>query len=194
MVGSMRSRPKKAKIQRARRFRNSSGSHLIELLVSMVVGALIALALTNFFSESMRLSTSSRNVEYARSALASLIDFTRKSSYSFLVNNCMGEYSVLVNRHSSGETECPARSATPGLPPALMDLVYLTWTEKAKNGKFSDDSEVKFLVEPGPASTDPTNPETIKITISASWKDGINYDQSHTVSTSTIRFKNGTDP
>ncbi|MGD9685284.1 MAG: hypothetical protein AB7W16_29290 [Candidatus Obscuribacterales bacterium] len=167
---------------------------MLELLVSMVVGALIALALTNFFSETLRVSSSNQNEAYARTILSELTEYVRSCDYSFLVDK-MGNHTILINRALASETgsnlEKSVNSATP-LPPALMDYVNLDWDAKAKQARFPESNQATVLVQAGPsAGADPLDPDTLQITVTVTWKDSKNFDQSRSASSSIVRTKLG---
>ncbi|MBK9143158.1 MAG: hypothetical protein IPM23_11720 [Candidatus Melainabacteria bacterium] len=108
---------------------------MLELLVSMVVGALIALALTNFFARNCEYRASAKMSKRARTILSELPNMRAPGvEYSFLVDK-MGNHTVLINRAMASETgsnlEKSVSAASP-LPPALMDYVNLDWDDKAK--------------------------------------------------------------
>ncbi|MBZ0189654.1 MAG: hypothetical protein K8F91_25630 [Candidatus Obscuribacterales bacterium] len=185
----------RTKQKRRRRARSSGGAYLLELLVSMIVGAFIALALTNMYSESLRLSSSNQNETYAQDAMTELTDYVKACKYGFLSSK-IGDHTILINRSSGSEPGPDIRlsSGADPLPPALLDMANLDWEDKVVQSRFSDANSITMSIQPGPnPGADPSDPDTLKITITVSWKDSKNYAQARTLMSSLTRTRYGID-
>jgi type II secretory pathway pseudopilin PulG len=156
------------KTQRFRRMAHGFG--LIEMLVAIIFGAIIALTLTNLFALSMRNLTSDQNSQTANSIAQELIEYTRSFDYDTL-NQAIGSYELLPT------------NSIPTRAPVIIDLVNKTWSAKSVSNAFK--GNVTYIIQPG------TLPQTLLISVLVGWTDSSNANRQ--ILTATVVTQNGSN-
>lgn len=163
--------------------RSSSGIYLVELLVAVFISSLLAAALAENMSETLRLTNCGQNQIIAAAIGQELVDNARNTSYSSLCNMIGQTYTLNVNSSNSGN---PVSSR-----PLMLDLTSLDWTQDAENNKFSG-TVSESLSDAGWGSyADPilgNIPNGIKVDITISWTE---VQMPKTYSLSTFISRNG---
>ena len=165
---------------RYRRFRQSEGIYLVELLVAMMLGAMLTYALLQTAGMSLRHATSTQNEVYANTIVRQLMEATRTTSYDSLFN-AQGEHILLTNRTQSGQAGPTIRTE-----PLQLDTINKTWEFATENSRFR--GQARYKIEAGP------DLDTLLVTVTVSWLDSTRYDGSageRTVSASTVVTKLG---
>lgn len=142
--------------KKQRSLRNSEGMYLIEGLVAMVLGAMLAFVLLDMLSQTLRITSSNNNRQNSDLIAQSVLDAVKRMDPNDLP---LGTYDLLVNSSTSGE-QGPAIHPLPvGL--ALGDKI---WTSKSQGNKFP--GQVRLDVIEGPSIGSKT------VVVSIKWSDG----------------------
>jgi type II secretory pathway pseudopilin PulG len=147
--------------------RSTSGASLIEMLVAIIFGSLIALMLTNLFSQTMRESTSDQNSQTANTIAQELIDYTRNFDFNTL-SSLIGTYQLLPT------------NTFPGRIPVTIDLTTKTWSSPSQKNIFP--GTVTYSIQSA-------SPQTLLVTVLVNWSDSSN--NARQVLTSTVVVQNG---
>lgn len=154
--------------------RTESGVYMIELLMTLVVGALLSAALVNALSNTQSLASTSQNEITAAVVAQEQIDNVRNASYDSLTN---GTYPLLLHKRSSADAGPTAVNPRP----LMYDLTGLDWRTPSERAKLTDktacaagdqlqnlgtDATVSEIVEDGPAAN------TKFVTIKIAWSEG----------------------
>lgn len=166
--------------------RDSQGMYMLEVLVAISVGALMAYALLNTTTQSMRLLTTNQNRATANAMLTGLLEWSRSAGYNYLVTQ-PGENTITINRTSSNE---PGSDTGVRKDVAMLDDFNLDWTDLAQKSTLN--GKVTYIIEPV-ASMD-----AVKVTVKISWVDSSVFSASDNalgagkeISASTLVRKNG---
>ena len=130
--------------------RSPKGQSLIEMLVAIVFGAIIATTLTSMLSQTMRQSTTSQNQQTANSIAQELIDYSRSMDYVTLAG-LVGTYELLPTQ------------AMPGRPPVIIDLSSRIWSKKSIENAFK--GSVTYSIQQG------ASPTQLLVSVLVSWND-----------------------
>lgn len=137
--------------------------YLIETIVALILGAMLAYALLNMLSETMRLTSSNNNRQSADFMAETVLDAVKMSDSHDPSTWPIGSYQLLVNSTSPGQRE--AMDIHP--LPIGLNIGDLNWTSKVQGNKFRGDVFLDIL--PG------TSPNTKFAVVTAKWSDGSNY-------------------
>lgn len=167
----------------SRNARSQSGIYLVELLVAVFISSLLAAALAENMSETLRLTSSGQNQIIAAAIGQELVDNARNTSYASLCTMAGNTYTLNVNSSNSGN---PVSSR-----PLMMDLTGLDWTQDAENNQF-DGTVSETLSNAGWGNyTDPilgSIPNGIRVDILINWNE---RQMPKTYSLSTYISRNG---
>lgn len=145
---------------------------MIEILVAILVGALIAYALCQSTAQALRMSSASQNEAYANSVVENLLECCRAIDYSSLsalkgqtvdISDC-NENQPSLNFHQY---------------PILINLSN-TW-DKVNKSKFSGDA--KLQIDEGPDAGN-----SLAVSITVKWSDSVNFQSPRTLERSIVRF------
>ncbi|MBA4076375.1 MAG: hypothetical protein C0508_15130 [Cyanobacteria bacterium PR.023] len=166
--------------------RSCSGLSLVEILVSLVIGSIISLAMTDLFSKVLRVSNATQNEIYANAIANELIENTKQARFDYLNAN-QGTYAaMLVNRDSTGQISYPIRDE-----PLQLDFATKTWQPKTNLGKFK--GSATLTIEPMTGLNG-----ALKVTIVVNWSDTERYGSTtnpvgRSLKSSTIVMQSGTN-
>lgn len=159
-----------------RRRRSSCGSYMVEVLVALVIGAILAFSLTSLFSSNMTSMSTSQNEAYANILVDELIEYSRAADFEYLQSK-VGEYSLKINSTSSDGVFRDGVSI-----PLLLDSDSLSWTStKSTMSRFHDDLVGIYRIEQG------SYPGSILVTASVTWTDSVR-SKPRTLSSSISRL------
>lgn len=118
-----------------KRYRFPRGMYLIETLVALILGAMMAYALLNMLSETMRLTSASGNRQSADLVAQTILDAVKRTDPAKWQ---IGSYQLLLHSDSAGQ-RCAAMSG-PALvhPLALgLDIGDSIWNPKSVSNKLA---------------------------------------------------------
>lgn len=172
------------KRSRLARLRSGTGLSLVEILVSLVVGSLIAFAMTDLFANVKRLSGTTQGEMYANLIIQELVENARASQYSFLNQYVGQQFTMLVNRDTVSQPSTPLRD-----DPLQLDLANLSWNNNTVASKFS--GTVNYRIDQAPGLTN-----GLLLTVSVNWVDSAHSTNNggnlgRTVTTSAIILQDG---
>lgn len=145
--------------KRFRRVRRASGFSLVETLVSLLVGAVIAGTMVDMYSKVQSVGATTQNETMANLVLNELLDQTRSFDYEFLNSYRGQKFDLLPNLMSVGESTSAVRTQ-----PVLLDLVSQQWTDRASAGRFR--GTVTYEIQQFAS-----DPNSLKVIIVAAWSD-----------------------
>ncbi|MFA7335718.1 MAG: prepilin-type N-terminal cleavage/methylation domain-containing protein [Candidatus Obscuribacterales bacterium] len=158
------SRISKAKIKLAPRktrySRSSSGFGLIEILVSLVIGSLVMLAMTDMLTKTLKIGSSTQNESSANAIASEIIENLRQSRYDYLAQH-VGTYDLLVNQDAGAANTAVQIRDTP----LLFDFVNKVWTSKTVSAGFK--GAARLVITQSPSLS-----KALKVTVTVSWSDG----------------------
>lgn len=167
--------------------RSASGIYLVELLVAVFISSLLAAALAENMSETLRLTNSGQNQIIAAAIGQELVDNARNTSYAQGNPNLCGmignTYTLNVNSSNAGN---PVSSR-----PLMMDLTSLDWSQDAENNKFTGTVTESLSNANWGSFTDPilgSIPNGIRVDITVTWNE---VRMPKTYSLSTFISRNG---
>lgn len=164
-------------IRRRGRGRNQRGSHLVETLVALLVGAMIAFSLTSLLSQTMRHSSATQNELMANQMAFSLLDFLKKRDFKELYDLQGGSYDLLINRDTMGQIATGPRS-----DPTILDFVNQMWSQETRSNKFNGAAKLNF--EAGPID------RSVRLIVAIYWSDSQNAN-TRTIVASTVVTESG---
>ncbi len=186
-----KARVKRLRIRRLRR--GAQGIYIVEILVSLIVGAIVAVTLMNMVSVAMTSSTTCQNETYANEIVEELLDYTRVVDYDVL-EDAIGSHVLQINEGGLGEH----RPGEITVPPLLLDSANRKWRLlRTVGGRFNDNNSVTYSIYRLPSTTD-----ALKVTISVSFTDSYrhahtagSYNPTHTrrVTATIIKMKTSID-
>lgn len=135
--------------------RTTSGVYIVEVLVSLIIGSLLAFTLGNSLSEAFRISSTSQNETYANAVVENLLECSRSIKFAQLAAYNGQEIEIL----NANE---PQTSLNVHVDPLLIDLTR-KW-EKIDSSKFR--GSIVYSVTDGPEPGD-----SLKVTATAKWSD-----------------------
>ena len=159
------------------KIRSSSGIYLVEILVSLIVGAMIAFTLLNTLTQTMRQGTTSQNELVANAVANELAEYVSRVPYGDPTNiqpgtllsfSGAGPTPLLINRTTAGQVAAGPR---PG--PVGLDLTSYKWTAQSTAKAFSGTAQMSV-----DANTNPLAPSSLLVTIQVSWTDSSNLGTS----------------
>lgn len=157
--------------------RSDSGIYLVELLVAVFISSLLAAALAENMSQTLKLTSSGQNQIVAAAIGQELIDNARNTDYAVLSGLVGNTYTLNINSSNSGS---PVNTR-----PLMLDLTNLDWSTDAENNKFVG-TVTEMLTNAGWGSyTDATGavlPNGVKVDITVNWTE-IKMNKTYTVST-----------
>lgn len=170
----------------ARFGRTASGFSLVEILVSVLLGSLIAGTMVDMYSKVQRVNSTSQNEQCANIIVRELLEQTRSLDYEFLFNHQGQIYDLPVNRIDAGMVPTDVRNE-----PVLLDIFNKVWNSKSSGSRFTG----KVSYEIGFLGSDPNS---IKVQVKASWSDGERAATSaggagRTITASTVVTRTGTN-
>lgn len=148
------------------RLRSSRAVSLVEILVALVVGALIAGVLLDLFSKLQRVGSTTQNEICANSIAQEMVEASRNLDYKFLASRAGLSYTLLSNRTDTGQLGPDVRT-----DPVLLDLANKIWVQNINTAKFSGTINYSISPAPGFATAADGTPDAINITTSVSWSD-----------------------
>lgn len=163
-----------------------SGFSLVEILVSVLLGSLIAGTMVDMYSKVQRINATSQNEQCANIIVRELLEQTRGLDYQFLFNHQGQIYDLPVNRIDAGMVPTDVRNE-----PVLLDIFNKVWNSKSSGSRFNG----KVSYEIGFLGSDPNS---IKVQVKASWSDGERNATSsggagRTITASTVVTRTGTN-
>jgi type II secretory pathway pseudopilin PulG len=169
-----------------RRNRTQAGFYLIETLVAIILGALIAFALMQVLSESMRVTTTNANKQAADLMAQTVLDAAKATAIPIGQYNPtapavpIGQYDLLPYSTVPGQL-APAAPAGHPLPVGL-DMGDMAWATKVISSKFP--GTITLNVTAGPDASSLTS------TVVVSYSDNQNV-VGKTISTMTLTEPRG---
>ena len=162
------------KIQRC-----ESGFSLVEVLVSLLIGSLIAGVMLDMFSKLQRVATTTQNEISANAIAQETMESARSLDYDYLVNRVGLSYDLT----EAGQNGFDIRTE-----PMLLDLVNKGWDPKVISAKFPGSANLAIEAANG-------IPFAVKVTTTVSWSDGermgSNGQKGRTIKTSMVITKSG---
>lgn len=144
--------------------RSRAALSLVEILVSLVVGSLLAFAMADLFAGVRRLSNTSQNEMYANLIAQELVENARGTPYSFLSQYAGQQFTLLVNRETAGQPTSALRDE-----PLQLDLTNLSWNDLTKSARFN--GTVQYRID---SASD--LPQGLILTYTISWADASHGD------------------
>lgn len=133
-----------ASTERKNRYRGSRGMYLIETLVALILGAMMAYALLNMLSETMRLTSASSNRQSADLVAQTILDAVKRTDPAKWQ---IGTYQLLLHSDSVGQRCATMSGPTLVHPLALgLDIGDSTWSPKSISNKLA--AQVFLDVQP----------------------------------------------
>lgn len=171
--------------RRNRQMRTSTGLTLVEILVSLVIGSVVSLAMTDLFAKVLRVSNTTQNEVCANAIASELMENVKQARYDYLNAN-QGNFILIVNKEPSTPNILGVRDE-----PLLLDLVNKTWNPSTLRGKFN--GTVSLTIEPMSSLVD-----ALKVTATVMWTDTEKTGTSsnlvgRTIKTSTVVTKSGSN-
>lgn len=154
------------------RNRKCDGTYIVEILVALIIGAVLAFALCNTLGEALRITSTSVNETYANSVVENLLECSRSLSYPKL--SALKGQTFEITDSNAIQTGFTLHQF-----PLLMDLTN-SW-DRVKSEKFR--GIVKYQIAEGPE-----NGNSLTITVSATWSDSNWHTAPRTVSRSMVRI------
>lgn len=148
------------KTRKSSRPRSSSGFGLIEILVSLVIGSLVMLAMTDMLTKTLKIGSSTQNESSANAIASEIIENLRQSRYDYLSQH-VGTYDLLVNQDAGAANTAVQIRDTP----LLFDFVNKVWTPKTVSAGFK--GAARLVITPSPSLS-----KALKVTVTVSWSDG----------------------
>lgn len=177
------------KARKSSRLRSSAGFGLIEILVSLVIGSIVMLAMTDMLTKTLKIGSSTQNESAANAIASEIIENLRQSRYDYLAQN-IGTYDLLVNQDAGAANPAPQIRDTP----LLFDFVNKIWTPKTVSAGFK--GAARLVITPSASVS-----KALKVTVTVSWNDG-QYSAPNTadsvtagriVTTTTLITQDGTN-
>jgi prepilin-type N-terminal cleavage/methylation domain-containing protein len=166
------------KIQRC-----ESGFSLVEVLVSLLIGSLIAGVMLDMFSKLQRTSATTQNEICANVIAQEMIESSRNLDYTYLSDRIGKSYQLLTNKTDSGQVGPEVRA-----DPALLDLVNKIWNTKISTAKFPGEAYLNI-------DAADSIPDAVKVTSLVRWTDSERQANSaafgRNIETSIIITKSG---
>lgn len=175
--------------RKSSRLRSSAGFGLIEILVSLVIGSIVMLAMTDMLTKTLKIGSSTQNESAANAIASEIIENLRQSRYDYLAQN-IGTYDLLVNQDAGASNPAPQIRDTP----LLFDFVNKVWTPKTVSAGFK--GAARLVITPSASVS-----KALKVTVTVSWNDG-QYSAPNTadsvtagriVTTTTLITQDGTN-
>jgi type II secretory pathway pseudopilin PulG len=172
--------------------RSASGMHLVELLISVLVGGILMTAVFSSVSGMYKFSTGNKNNVMVTSIAQQVIDAARNTQYPRLRGFIGQTQDVPLYDYPGGDRSLVLFPRpvlrNDNLTYASNDLAVYGGQLQA-NQKLNGTCSVRIEDEPTPDATKGT---AVKVTVVISWLDGMTNNSSpHTYSTSTIISQNG---
>jgi type II secretory pathway pseudopilin PulG len=162
------------KYRTTKKIRKSSGIYLVETLVALLLGALLAFVLLQTLTQTMRVTSSNGNQQAATLIAQTVLDSIKAVNFSQLQ---VGTYPLLVNSTNAGEV------APAGHPlPVGLNIGSLIWTSKSTGNKFP--GSVVLDIE------NATDPNSLNAVVTVTWGDSQNQ-VTKTVETMTTLHQRG---
>lgn len=167
-----------------RRGRSRAGVNLVEILVSLLVGSIMAGVMVDMFSKMQRVGGTSQNELSANCVAQELLDMTRSLDYNFLSQYQGTSLDLYSNRSSAGQVGTVIRN-----DPTLLDFVNKTWSTKVMTSGFT--GTANYRIDPSG-----TLPQTLKVTVTVNYSDSENIGTSsslygRSITTSTLVSRSG---
>jgi hypothetical protein len=176
----------RAKANRLRRagVRSAAALSLVEILVALVVGSLLAFAMADLFAGVRRLANTSQGEMYANLMAQELTENARACQYSFLNQYVGQQFNLMVNRDSLSQPSTPLRD-----DPLQLDLANLSWSDTTVSSKFT--GTVNYRVDQAPGLTN-----GLLLTYTISWTDSSHAaanggNLGRTITSSVLILKDG---
>lgn len=170
--------PVKLKFRKNRRAKSSRadrGVYMVEVLVAMSIGGIIAFAMLDTLCGSMRTMGTTSNEAYAQQIADQLVEHSRAYGYTRL-QNYQGTHILLLNKVNQGETG-PAVDKRP----LLLDLVGKQWRAKTQAGAFTNGA-ISYTILNGPPA------KAVTVIIVVSWTDGLHQNMVRSTSRQFVLF------
>jgi hypothetical protein len=140
--------------------RSKSGSYLIEALVAMTVGSMMAVSITALLGQTLQVTSATSNQMAADQIGKAVLDTMRGFEYSTL-NSFVGQTfpQLQINKANGSTTTGPApHSLALGL-----DSNMFQWTSLSVSNSFSGTGQIQVV--PGPAA------KTVLVSVTITWSD-----------------------
>lgn len=170
--------------------RSEAGIYLVELLVAVFISTLLAAALAENMSQTLKLTNSGQNQIIAAAIGQELVDNARNTTYfhpdASVPNLChmLGNHTLEVNEANTSTSPVASR-------PLMLDLTNLDWSQDADDNQFVG-TVTETISDAGWGSyTDPTLgaiPNGIRVDILVSWNE---RNMPKTYSLTTYISRNG---
>lgn len=154
---------KKKHLRKSKQKREARGVYVVELLIALALGALLAFSLLSTLSESMRQVTSTQNQTTAHLVMNELLEWSRATGFNYL-SSYMGTSEIRINRSIANE---PGSDTNIRNEVLMLDDFSENWSEAAEAGKFN--GKAFCLIEPGPDAN------SLRVTITIEWKDSTSF-------------------
>jgi len=165
--------------KRIRKKRKSSGTTLVEALVALIVGSLIAGVLLDMFSKLQRVATTTQNEVSANAIAQETMESARSLDYDYLSNRIGLSYDL---------TEAGQNGFDMRTEPIVLDLINKGWDPKVISAKFPGNANLAIEAANG-------IPNAVKVTTTVSWSDsekmGASGQKGRTIKTSIVITKSG---
>jgi type II secretory pathway pseudopilin PulG len=177
MAYNQKSPNKRAKKQHI--CRQTAGFTLVEALITLMMGTLLAGIFLDVFGQLMRTSTATQNEMCANAIAQAMTETSLALGYDFLAAN-MNTYDLQVNNTL---TASPPPIVKPNA--VLLDLLNKSWKDKVVASQFRGLAKYRIENAVGLANA-------IKVSTIVSWTDSARIESSgRTVTTSLIISKSG---
>lgn len=139
--------------------RDARGMYIVEALVAMVISGVIAFALLDMVSGSMRSMDRAGGDSQAYELIEELTEFTRVTSYERLHYYSGQTFNLTLNKSEGAQFENPEFHNRP----LLLDFAGLQWQPKTLAKRF--DGQLTYHIFEGPENG------TLNVAIDLHWKD-----------------------
>ena len=178
-------RPTRVKNRPVRRRRGrrrlARGSYMVEALVALTVGAIIACSMTDMFGGNLRTTSLTQNECYAHEIVNELVEYTKNENYEKLYSLVGPEIKFVVN---NGEATS-ATNLLRDVDPLLLDQTSKSWSARTLLGKFV--GAASYRLETGPVA----NSIKAYITVTYPVSGSTTANATRTVTSTYIRYQGG---
>jgi hypothetical protein len=140
--------------------RSKSGSYLIEALVAIAVGSMVAVSITALLGQTLQVTSATSNQMVADQIGKAIIDTMRGLEYA-TVQSWVGQSfpQLKINRASGDTSSGPA----PHTLPLGLDSNLFQWTTLSVSNSFTGTAQIQ--VNPGPVAN------TVLVSVTVTWED-----------------------
>ena len=149
---------------RCRTRRLDTGANLVELLVSIIIGALLAGAASDMFGQLQRLATATHNDRIEHLVVDELLEAARSLDFAFLDQNKGSSFVFYPYLDSSTTSGNLFRD-----DPVVLDFLNKTWSDKVKGNRIAANL-IRMDIEPASGVTD-----AVKVTVTFEFTDSSRY-------------------